>query len=267
MDKDLLAVFSDKRFRQACSYAIDRQSICNNVMLGLAHPLYSPVTPADPVYFDPKVRQYPYDPVKAKQLLIAMGLTQDASGMFCYHGKHITFNILTNTENQARKSITTILAADLQAVGIDAKFTPISFNDLIRRLDVAPYDWQAVFLGFTGGAEPNGGADMWRSPGQDHVWWPFQKKPATDWEARIDHDFSMGARVLDPKARKKYYDDWQETLGDEQPVIFVDYLDDFSAVRNHFGNLKPSPAYGLGGDVYWNMEEIYDTHATGQWSR
>jgi len=261
MDKTLLSLFQDKRFRQACSYAIDRQGICNNILLGLAHPLYAPVTPADTQYFDPKVKQYPYDPARARKMLLDMGLTDDGTGMLLYKGKRVTFNIITNTENQARKSISTILSSNLRAIGLDAKFTPISFNDLIRRVNAPPYDWQVTYLGFTGGPEPNSGATIWRSNGPQHQWWPRQKKPVTDWEARIDRDFAQGARELDPAKRKKYYDDWQEIIGEQQPMIFTTYGEDYTAVRNHFGNIKPTPSYGLGGDVYWNLEEVYDTHA------
>jgi peptide/nickel transport system substrate-binding protein len=260
-DKRLLAVFDDVRFRQACSYAIDRQSICTNLLLGLSHPLYSPETPADNVYFDPKVKRYSYDPAKARQLLQQMGMVPGPGGMLLYQGKTVTFNVLTDTESAASKVLTTVVSADLKNIGIDAQFTAISFDDLVTRLDSPPYDWQALVLGFTGGPEPNDGADLWRSSGLDHVWHPAQKVPSTLWEARIDRDFTDGAHELDVAKRKKYYDDWQETLGIEQPMVFLVYNDQYTAVRNHFGNIEPSTEEGLGGDIFWNLEEIYDTHS------
>jgi peptide/nickel transport system substrate-binding protein len=261
MNKRLLKIFSDVRFRQACSYAIDRESFCRDILLGLAHPLYSPETPADVVYFDSKVRQYPYDPAKARQLLLSMGMTPGPGGKLLYDGQPVSFNILTDTESLPNKVMATVVADDLQSIGLNAQFTAITINDLVRRLDAPPYDWQAHILGFTGGPEPNDGADLWRSSGPDHVWDPAQTTPATPWEARIDRDFTNGAHELDPQKRKIYYDDWQETLGEEQPMVFLVYSDQYTAVRNIFGNIEPSSQIGLGGDVYWNLDEIYSTHA------
>jgi peptide/nickel transport system substrate-binding protein len=190
-----------------------------------------------------------------------MGMTEGPNGMMLYGGKPVTFNILTNAENPARRALSTVVANELQSIGIDAKFTPINFNALVTRIDAPPYEWEAHILGFTGGPEPNDGGDLWRTTGADHEWSPKQNTPATAWEARIDRDFTNGAHELDPAKRRKFYNDWQETLGIEQPMIFLDYGDQYSAVRNHFGNIEPSSLQGLGGDVYWNLEEIYDTHA------
>lgn len=260
-DKDLVALFQDVRFRQAVSYAIDRQRIADDVFLGLAHPLYSPVTPADTTYFDPKVKQYPYDLNKASQLLASIGLKKLPDGMLAFPGtqKEIKFNIITNTENAQRKSMATIITEDLKNIGLNATFTPITFNDMVRRLDTAPYDWQASIGGFVGGPEPNNGSNIWRSDAPSHQWWPKQKTPATPWEARIDRDFSLGAHELDPAKRKKYYDDWQEIMGEEQPFIFTVYSDQYAAMRNHYGNVQPPTVGGL----LWNQDELYDTNATG----
>ena len=91
IDPRLLKIFSDLRFRQACSYAIDRQSICDDLLLGLSHPLYSPETPADVVFYDPHVRRYPYDPAKSRQLLLSMGMTQGPNVKLLYKGAPVTF--------------------------------------------------------------------------------------------------------------------------------------------------------------------------------
>ncbi len=198
-DPKLLKLFNDVRFRQACSYAIDRNTLVTSVLLGLGEPLYSPETAADTTYFDPHVQQYPYNLDKARALLKQAGLVPGANGMMTYEGEPVKFNIMTNVENQSRKAMQVIVASNLRQIGLDVTYTAISFNDLIRRSDAKPYDWQTVLMGFTGGPEPNDGAVIWRSTGDYHQWWPKEPKPATDWEARIDHDFDMGAQSLDPK--------------------------------------------------------------------
>ncbi len=258
----LLHLFQDRRFRQAVSYAVDRQRIADTVFRGLAHPLWGPDTPADTLYANPQVRQYPYNPAKAAQMLAQMGLTKGADGKLRYQGQPVKFSIVTNTENNSRKATATIVQDSLKKLGMQVTATAIAFNDLIRRVNAKPYDWQACVMGFTGGPEPNDGAAIWRSSGPYHQWWPKQATPATPWEARIDADFSAGAHAQTVAERKKYYYDYQAILGEQQPLVFLVYQNQYTAMRNHYGNLQPSAFYGMGGAL-WNMEDIYDTRARG----
>lgn len=263
-DPKLLKLFSNQVFRQACSYAIDRDALCNSVFLGLAQPQWAPITPTDVNFYDPKVKQYPFNLSKAREMLEEIGLKPGANGMLTYEGEPVKFNIITNVENQNRKACEVIVANNLRQIGLDVTYTSMAFNDMIRRVDAAPYDWQASISGFTGGPEPQGVASLWRSDGQYHQWWPNEKTPSTPWEAKIDQDFNNGASVLDIKKRKAFYDNFQEIIGQQQPVIFLVVQNDYTAVRNHYGNIKPSAIYSLGGDVYWNLEEVYDTHTSRQ---
>src|SRR5262249_35779056 len=54
--------FSRKEFRQAVSYALNRDSMVQTVFRGLGRPLWSPVSEANKVFYNPKVRHYPHDP-------------------------------------------------------------------------------------------------------------------------------------------------------------------------------------------------------------
>lgn len=259
VDKTLVKLFQDTRFRQAMSHAINRQRMVDDIFLGLARPLYGPVSPANSVFYQENIPKFEYDLEKAKAKLAEIGLKDaNGNGILEYNGKDVKFNILTNTENDLRKSMATIITNDLKKIGIGAQFVPITFTDLVRRLDSVPYDWEASILGFTGGPEPHNGSNIWRSSGPSHQWWPKQKTPATEWEAEIDKLWAQGAQELDPVKRKAIYDRWQEIVGEQQPFNFTVVTDQITAVRNRFGNLKPC---SLGG-VTWNLEEIYSKDAT-----
>src|SRR5207248_740714 len=67
--------FAKKEFRQAISYAINRQSMIDTSLRGLGKPLWSPVSEANKVFFNPRVKQYPYDPARAKSLLSGLGFS------------------------------------------------------------------------------------------------------------------------------------------------------------------------------------------------
>ncbi len=85
------------------------------------------------------------------------------------------------------------------------------------------------------------------------MWRPKQKKPATEWEADIDKIFNRGVQILDRKERKVFYDRWQEIVADKLPLIYTVQPANIFAVRDKFGNLKPT-AYG---GAFHNLEEIY----------
>jgi peptide/nickel transport system substrate-binding protein len=259
VDPNKIKLFQQQKFRQAVSYAINRELIAKNLLLGLARPLYGPVTPANTLFFNPDTPQYPYDPDKAKALLDEMGVKDtNGDGFREWNGREVKFNIQTNVENDVRKSMCTLITADLKGIGLNAIFTPITFNKLVANLDSPPYNWEACVLGFTGGPEPHNGSNIWFSSGPSHQWRPKQKTPATPWEAEIDKLFRQGAQTLDEGKRKEIYNRWQVVAAEQLPFIYTVVGDQLIALRNRFGNTKPSPT----GGVLWNLEEIYDLKVT-----
>jgi len=112
-----------------------------------------------------------------------------------------------------------------------------------------------IRLGLTGGIEPHRGRNVWHSSGQLHLWNPRQKAPETAWEKEIDDIFERAACELENAKRKVLYDRWQMIVSEEVPVVYLVNPAALYAVRNRFGNLRPT---GYGG-VFHNIEEIYTT--------
>lgn len=263
VDKNLIALFSDVRFRRAVSHSINRDRIVDELLQGLGEPAYGPETPANKTFYNPDVPKFPYDLAKAKALLQEIGLTDsNNNGVLEFRGKEVRFNILTNAGNGQRIAMATILSDDLKKVGLAAQFTPINFNDMIRRITESPFDWQAVLGGFGGGPEPHSGSNIWRSSGPSHHWWPEQKTPATPWEAEIDRLWVQGAQELDPAKRKVIYDRWQVIAAEQQPFIYLATPQSFTAMRKGFGNVKPASLPYPEGSIAWNLREIFSTGAT-----
>ena len=259
-DKPLLSLFQNKLFRQACSYAMDRPTICKNLGLGLSRPSYGPDSPADTIFYDAKAPTYPYNPAKATELLTGIGCKRGADGMLTYQGEPIKFTIITSVESAGGVAAGTIINNDWRKIGLGSTLAPVTFDNLDTKIESKPYDWQVVYLGFGGGPEPNDLADLWRSSAVSHIWHPKETTPSFPWEKQIDDDFTHGAQTLDINQRKKYYYDWQEVVGDQQPMLYVQTPEYFMAMRNHFGNVQPS-SVGL-FSAYGNLDQIYNTRAT-----
>ncbi len=265
---ELFKLFNDKRFRQAVSHAVNREKIARNVFAGLAKPGYGPETPANKLFYTPDIPKFEYDLEAAKRQLAHIGL-KDSNGdgiLELPDGKPVKFNIITNVENDQRVGTATIISEDLKSIGLDASFSPISFNTLLARVDnkpekdkpYPPFDWQAMILSLGGGIDPVGGNNVWKSSGNLHQWDPYQEKPHRDWEAKIDDLLRRCSEELDETKRKAIYAEFQKIVGEQQPYIYTVVPDAISALRNKYGNVKPSAT----GGVTWNIEEMYDLSAT-----
>ena len=264
----LVKTFRDARFRRAVAHAINRQRIADQVFLGLASPLYGPITSANKQFFNADIAKYEYSPAKAKQLLAEMGLKDtNGNGILEMDGKDVKFNLLTNVENNQRKTMAAIVSDDLRKIGLGASFTPLVANVMFGKMDTKPqankpyppFDWEAAMYSFGGGSvDPHGSRNVWSSSGNLHSWYPYQAKPDTPWEAEIDTIFREGAQQMDETKRKAMYAKWQAIISEQQPLVFTVTPNVLAAIRNRFGNLKPSNNAG----TTWNLDEWYDLKAT-----
>ncbi|RJP73443.1 MAG: ABC transporter substrate-binding protein [Candidatus Abyssobacteria bacterium SURF_17] len=254
IDPKKLKWFTDARFRQAVAYALDRQSMINVVLNGLGYLQHASMSPSAGFFYNPNVVKYDYDPEKARRILTEAGF-RDRNGdgyVEDSEGNKVEFNLFTNAENNVRVMIGDIIRKDLEEIGMQVHFTPLEFNNLVDKL-MATFDWDCILLGLTGGVEPHFGKNVWHSSGQLHEWYPRQKKPATEWEARIDKIFDLAVQELDPDKRKELYDEWQLIVSEQVPLIYTVLPETIFAVRNKFGNLYPTAF----GGAFHNIEEIY----------
>jgi peptide/nickel transport system substrate-binding protein len=118
------------------------------------------------------------------------------------------------------------------------------------------FDYEAALMGLTGGGgDPASQMDVLRSSEELHQWFPLQKTPATDWEARIDALMDAQMRTLDFAQRKRDFDEVQMMLAEELPMIYTVSPFGCSAIRSGVGNLRPSGTSAY--HVTWNLEELY----------
>ncbi len=257
VDPAKLQWFRNVKFRQACSYAINRQAIINSVYSGRAIPAYGFVTPGNKKWYDPNIQKYPHDPAKALELLKEIGIEKRNGEDFLTdaEGHKIEFVLNTNTGNDARQKVALLIQSDLQKLGMKVIFQPIEFNTLVNKIDVT-YDYDCVLLGLGGGGtDPSSSMNVIKSSGFTHQWFPRQKKPSTPWEARLDYLMDAQMKTLDFNQRKKDFDEVQEILAREVPMIFTVTPYYYAAIKSNIGNLRPTALSYY--RVTWNAEELY----------
>jgi peptide/nickel transport system substrate-binding protein len=106
-------LFKDKRVRQALNYAIDRQSLCKDVLVGTAFPMENGIVPPGMISYDPSFKAYEYNPEKAKELLAAAGYA---------NGFETTFATSTDGSGQLLPvPIAERVQSDLSKVGVNMR--------------------------------------------------------------------------------------------------------------------------------------------------
>ncbi len=104
-------------------------------------------------------------------------------------------------------------------------------------------------------ADPSDGMNTLKSSGFTHQWFPREKTPSTDWEARIDDLMDQQLKVLDYSERKKVYDQVQAIMAEQEPIIPTVTPMYYAAIRSDVGNVRPTPLNGY--RATWNLEELY----------
>jgi peptide/nickel transport system substrate-binding protein len=250
--------FRNVKFRQACSYAIDRESIIKSIYSGRAILDFGFETPGNKKWYDPNIPQYTHNPAKALVLLKEIGI-EDRNGdgiLEDADGHPIEFVLNTNTGNGAREKTAVLIASDLKNLGFKVIFQPIEFNTLITKMDTT-YDYDCILIGLGPGnsTDPSTALNVIKSDGFTHEWFPRQKTPSTDWEARLDFLMDAQLRTLDFAERKKDYDEVQEILAEQAPLIYTVTPMYYAAIRSDIGNVRPTALSYY--RVTWNAEELY----------
>jgi peptide/nickel transport system substrate-binding protein len=75
---------------------------------------------------------------------------------------------------------------------------------------------------------------VWPSDGNLHLWYPEQEKPATDWEARVDYLYNEGCYTIDRQKAEALWNEYQEILLEQCPVIYLMRQRSFYALQNRW---------------------------------
>ena len=127
-----------KKVRQALNYAVDKESILKNILLGNGTLSEGQIIGSDAFGYNPNLKAYPFDLQKARQLLSEAGY---ANGFeMTYHASQGRY--------PKDKEVSEVVAAQLAQVGVKAKIEYLEnavFSQMSRDGTIGPlniYGWQ-----------------------------------------------------------------------------------------------------------------------------
>ncbi|MBU8912964.1 MAG: ABC transporter substrate-binding protein [Spirochaetales bacterium] len=252
-----LTWLSNKSFRQAMAYLVDRQTIINNIQFGFGYPQYSFIPRVSPYYWAGSDNAaFQFDPNKAADLLDSIDyIDRDGDGWReDPDGNKISLQLSTNSGNTTREGIGEIFAQEAARVGIELNFSPQDFNALVTQL-VATYDWNMILIGLTGSVDPISGQNVYPSSGNLHMIEPNQAAPRRAWEARVDEAWVMANQTTDEAQRKAGFEIIQREWIDNVPWVYTSNAANMGAIGAEFGNYYPQPIDGY--EIKYISDRIY----------
>jgi peptide/nickel transport system substrate-binding protein len=237
-------LFKSIPIRQALSYAINRQSIIDGILLGLGKPCTGPFSYVSWAY-NPDARSYPYDPERARRMLAAEGWrVRTSDGLLVKDGRTFRFTILTNQGNNERIHAAEIIQQNLKAVGIDVNIRVMEWQAFLEQIDKRSFD--AMILGWSMGRDPDL-YDIWHSSKTKKGEYNFigYKNP------EVDRLLVEGRRTFDIEKRKRIYYRIHAILAEEQPYAFLYVPDALPIVHKRFKGIEVAPLGITYNFIHW----------------
>ncbi len=236
-------LFSDKRVRQAIAHAINKKDIIEGVLLGYGTPCTGPFPPSSWA-FNPDVKDFEYNPEKAKKILTELGWSMGKDGVLVKNGLRFSFILLVNQGNEARLKTAQIIKEQLKKVGIELNIRVLEWQSFLEL--VTKRQFQAVLLGWS----------LSRDPDLYDIFHSSKTKPGEFnfvgySNPEVDRLIERAREILDRDERKKLYRKVHALITEDQPYTFLYVPDTIIAVNKRIKGIEPTVAGIWHNYIHW----------------
>jgi peptide/nickel transport system substrate-binding protein len=232
--------FDDKRVRQALFSVIDRDFIAKAVYSGHGQPAQAPFGHLLGWAGHPGLsydKMYPNDPAAAEKLLDEAGLVKGANGV------RFTTSISFGADSSDELALATSIQQAWKKIGVETELRPVERPVLLGRVfEQKDYD-VSLWVYTTFGDPAIGIARTYISSAQGRAY----GNGALYSNPKVDELFARGAAASNLDERAKYYQEVQEILADDMPVMTLFETRGFDAMTA-------------------KMEGIFGYMSNGRWS-
>jgi peptide/nickel transport system substrate-binding protein len=215
---------SHRELRQALALATDREALIRYLLHGQAK-LAAGVLPPDHWAAEPNVAQYPYDPVRAEQVLDAAGFARKQDDVRL----HLTLKC--STEEQARL-IGAALQEQWRRIGIQLELRPLELATLFS--DVAKGNFQITYQRWVGA---NTDPDFFEYAFSSKRFPPDGANRGHFRNPRIDALTDQIRVEMNQEKRKVLCSEVQKILAEDLPYLPLWFNDVVSVHRRSLGTL------------------------------
>ena len=225
----------------------DRQTIVDTVWRGgYGRIATSPIITSVWAH-DKSIKPWPYDPAEARRILGTKGWKDtNGDGVLDRDGKPFSFELITNSGNQARADAAVMIQSQLSKVGIRVEPRQVEFNTLMSQL--VEGEFAATILG----QSLDTSLDMTDSfhsrsieAGSNN---PRYRNP------EVDRLLETAASQPDLLAAQPYLERIQQILHRDQPLTFLWESKRLTAINKRLRNVKPTAVFSFFNLKEWWIE-------------
>jgi peptide/nickel transport system substrate-binding protein len=233
-----------KEARQAMMYAVDRETIIADYDLGEATLATANLAPSLTFWYNPDVMLYEYDPDMARQLLDDAGWVEGSDGVREKDGERASFILtqITGIGTERDQAVQQYLAD----VGIEMEIREAPITAIQEGLingDVHATRWQWTYGGWDGEPDPR---------------YVLQTGAATNWNSLSDPELDalmdQGVQETDPNKRKEIYDQVQEYVAENVPMLYFSFPTLFTHFNTRIKGL-PEGEIASGANLFAKVRE------------
>lgn len=239
LNPERTTLFQDVRVRQALIYALDRQSIVDNIMLGFAVVAHGTQPVLSPGYAPDEMRtRYDYDVEKAKELLAEAGWADsDGDGILDKDGQKFEFSYIYSAGDQSEEQLASYMADAYSEIGVAMTQEPVDFSTVLLGIVTGPtptFDYELLGVGF--GWDVSGDqARMFSSdayPGQFNIM--MYSNPDAD------AAFAAANASTDPEERRKWLVEASNIVNDDAPAQIQYFTKGLNGSSSKLKNFYPN---------------------------
>ncbi len=219
---------SHREIRQALAFATDRDALIRYLLHGQAK-IAAGALPPDHWAAEPNVAQFPYDPVRAEEVLDAARFPRKKGGM------RLRLTLKSSTDEQARL-IGAALQDQWRRVGIDLELRPLELATLFS--DVTKGNFQISYQRWVGA---NTDPDFFEFVFSSKRFPPEGANRGHYRNPRIDALTDQIRVEMNQEERKALCSEVQKILADDLPYLPLWFNDVVSVHRRSLGTLDLSP--------------------------
>jgi peptide/nickel transport system substrate-binding protein len=226
------------KVRQAIAYAIDRESIVRDLLLGQARVANS-ILPDSSWAYDAG-QKYTYDPERAKQLLDEAGFPVNVvNGQQARFSKSLVFKI--SAGNAAVSQYAGVIQNSLKSIGVPVEIQTLETATLIQQLREGQYDMGTLrWVG--GNQDPVFLHDIFYSgeiPTADRKYGQNRNRYRS---AEFDRVIDEAVNTLDRAKAKTLYAQAQQIVSRDLPMLPLWYPDIVVVARKGVENIQVDPS-------------------------
>ena len=211
----------NKKVRQALNYAVDKKSIIDNILFGNGVPLNGQLLRQSQLGYNPDLKDYPYDPARARALLAEAGFP---------NGFEIGFKIPSGSYANA-KEVAEAVSGMLNQVGVRPRIQIIESGEYLRQLRAREL-WP---MSMTCSSPPD---DPHFQMSQYHSTWRYAYHKIPELDKLIDE----GQQEMDVRKRTEIYQRASQVAYNEAVLLFL-----YGGV-DHFGTSSKVKGFAPRGD-------------------